>query len=126
MLVDACRDDLVDAAHDLSDGGLAQRAGRGVPALRRRCPDLARRGLRARRVDAFTALFSESAGRVVVAVRAAEEVRFIDLCAAARLRRSPDRASVGGEALDVQGQFEVPLAELQQAHARPLVEAFGG
>ncbi|WP_037840514.1 AIR synthase-related protein, partial [Streptomyces sp. NRRL S-337] len=69
------RDGMIDAAHDLSDGGLIQ-------ALVESC---LRGGTGARLVvpgalDAFTFLFSESAGRAVVAVPRSEEVRFTDMC----------------------------------------------
>jgi len=125
LLVDASRGHLAAAAHDLSEGGLAQglveaclRFGVGA---RIQLDEVCRRD----GVDVFTALFSESAGRVVVAVRPEDEARFADRCAAAGYPQARIGV-VGGEALVVQGQFEVPLAELQQAHARPLVEAFGG
>ena len=67
----------VDAAHDLSDGGLAQ-------ALVESC---LRNGVGARvwlpdDLDPFVALFSESAGRAIVAVPRSEEVRFTDMCSA--------------------------------------------
>jgi len=125
LLVDASRDGLVEAAHDLSEGGLGQ-------ALVEAC---LRHGVGARirldevcerdDVDVFTALFSESAARVVVAVRPEDETRFADLCAG-RGYPCVRIGVVGGDSLDVQDQFEVPLAELRQAHQRPLVEAFGG
>ncbi len=47
ILVNASRDGLVDAAHDLSDGGLAMALAEASPALRRRGPGLAGRRLRA-------------------------------------------------------------------------------
>ncbi|WFB08677.1 phosphoribosylformylglycinamidine synthase subunit PurL [Streptomyces sp. LX-29] len=110
ILISASRDGMIDAAHDLSDGGLAQavvesclRGGKGARLV---VPD----GL-----DAFTLLFSESAGRAVVAVPRSEEVRFTDMCGA----RGLPAARVGvidGEALEVQGAFDIPLAELKEAH----------
>ena len=127
ILVNASRDGLVDAAHDLSDGGLAA-------ALAEAC---LRFGVGARvwleelcerdGVDAFTALFSESTARAVVAVPRSEEVRFTDMCTA----RGFPHARVGvvdpaGEALDVQGLFTVPLAELRAAHTSTLPGIFGG
>ena len=82
LLVNASRDGLVDAAHDLSEGGLAQ-------ALVEAC---LRYGVGARvwldevcerdGVDPFVALFSESTARALVAVPRTEEVRFTDMCAA--------------------------------------------
>ena len=76
------RDDLVDAAHDLSEGGLVQalvesslRYGVGVQvSLDAMCE---RDG-----VTPFEALFSESTARALVAVPRSEEVRLVDLCTA--------------------------------------------
>ncbi len=76
LLAAAAADGLLSAAHDLSDGGLGRRPGRILPAGRCRaagcgCP-----------ADPFTALFSESAARAIVAVRPGREERFAGLCAA--------------------------------------------
>ena len=122
ILVNASRDGLVDAAHDLSDGGLAQ-------ALVESC---LRHGLGARvwvpdEIDPFVFLFAESTARAIVAVPRSEEVRFTDMCIA---RRFPHvRIGVvddgGGEpSLDVQGMFSVPLAELRRAHEDTLPSLF--
>ncbi|MEU2872952.1 phosphoribosylformylglycinamidine synthase subunit PurL [Streptomyces olivoreticuli] len=110
ILIAASRDGMVDAAHDLSDGGLIQalaesclRGGKGARIV---VPD----GL-----DPFVFLFSESAGRAVVAVPRSEELRFSDMCGA----RGLPAARIGvvdGEVIDVQGHFELPLAELRAAH----------
>ncbi|GAA1549497.1 phosphoribosylformylglycinamidine synthase subunit PurL [Kribbella hippodromi] len=109
ILINASRDGLIDAAHDVSDGGVAQTlvesALRGGVGARVWAPD----GL-----DPFLFLFAESTGRVVVAVPRTEEVRFTDMCTA---RRFP-HAKIGvitGDTLDVQDQFEVPLTELRAA-----------
>jgi phosphoribosylformylglycinamidine synthase len=121
ILVNASRDGLIDAAHDLSDGGLAQ-------ALVESC---LRRGIGARvwfpdELDPFVALFSESAGRAIVAVPRSEEVRFTDMCSArgfphVRIGVTDGR---GDEALlDVQDQFSVPLSELRAAWSATLPDA---
>ncbi|WP_329004127.1 phosphoribosylformylglycinamidine synthase subunit PurL [Kribbella sp. NBC_00709] len=109
ILINASRDGLIDAAHDVSDGGVAQAlvesALRGDVGARVWAPD----GL-----DPFLFLFAESAGRAVVAVPRTEEVRFTDMCTA---RRFP-HAKIGvitGDTLDVQDQFELPLTELRAA-----------
>jgi phosphoribosylformylglycinamidine synthase II len=109
ILINASRDGLIDAAHDISDGGVAQTlvesALRGNVGARVWAPD----GL-----DPFLFLFAESAGRAVVAVPRTEEVRFTDMCTA---RRFP-HAKIGvitGDTLDVQDQFELPLTELREA-----------
>jgi len=126
ILVNASRDGLVDAAHDLSDGGLAialteatLRHGVGARVwLEEICE---RDG-----IDAFTALFSESTARVIVAVPRSEEVRFTDMCTA----RGQAHARIGvvddeTDGLDVQGQFAVTLAEMRTVHTRTLPAVFG-
>jgi len=118
ILVNASRDGLVDAAHDLSDGGLAQalvemvlRHGVGTRVW---LPD----GL-----DPFVALFSESAARAVVAVPRSEEVRFTDMCVARGYPHVRVGVVDGGDALDVQGLFTVPVEELRAAYVRTLPAA---
>jgi phosphoribosylformylglycinamidine synthase II len=119
ILVAASRDGMLTAAHDLSDGGLAQ-------ALVESC---LRGGHGARVVvpedlDPFVFLFSESASRAVVAVPRSEELRLTEMCAA----RGFPCTRIGvvvGDALEVQGQFEVPLAELRTAWEGTLPRLFG-
>ncbi|MEP7054284.1 MAG: phosphoribosylformylglycinamidine synthase subunit PurL, partial [Actinomycetota bacterium] len=77
ILIAASRDGMVSAAHDLSDGGLAQ-------AIVESCLD---GGHGARIVppegaDPFVWLFSESSARAIVALPRSEEPRFMDMCAA--------------------------------------------
>ncbi len=123
ILVNASRDGLIDAAHDLSDGGLAQ-------ALVESC---LRRGIGARvwfpdELDPFVALFSESAGRAIVAVPRSEEVRFTDMCSARgfpHVRIGVTDGSGDDALLDVQGQFSVPLSELRAAWSATLPNALG-
>ncbi|MEU8683715.1 phosphoribosylformylglycinamidine synthase subunit PurL [Streptomyces sp. NPDC048611] len=110
VLISASRDGMIDAAHDLSDGGLVQalvesclRGGKGARLV---VPD----GL-----DPFVLLFSESAGRAVVAVPRSEELRFTDMCGARGLPATRIGV-VDGDAIDVQGQFSIPLSELKEAH----------
>ncbi|MEU5189660.1 phosphoribosylformylglycinamidine synthase subunit PurL [Streptomyces klenkii] len=114
ILISASRDGMIDAAHDLSDGGLIQalaesclRGGKGARIV---VPD---GGSAAG--DPFVFLFSESAGRAVVAVPRSEELRFTDMCGARGLPATRIGV-VDGEAIDVQGQFSIPLAELREAH----------
>lgn len=110
VLISASRDGMIDAAHDLSDGGLVQalvesclRGGKGARVV---VPD----GL-----DPFVLLFSESAGRAVVAVPRSEELRFTDMCGARGLPATRIGV-IDGDAIDVQGQFSLPLSELKDAH----------
>jgi phosphoribosylformylglycinamidine synthase len=122
ILVNASRDGLLDAAHDLSDGGLAQ-------ALVESC---LRHSMGARvwvpdEIDPFVFMFAESTARAIAAVPRSEEVRFTDMCTA---RRFPHRRigvvddGAGSPGLDVQGQFSVPLAELREAYERTLPALF--
>lgn len=125
ILVNASRDGLLDAAHDLSDGGLGQalveaslRFGVGARVwLDEVCE---RDG-----VDPFVALFSESAARVLVAVPRSEEVRFTDMCSARRFPHARIGVTDDSGVLEVQGQFEVPLEELRAAWQSTLRVAFG-
>ncbi|MFI1741565.1 phosphoribosylformylglycinamidine synthase subunit PurL [Streptomyces sioyaensis] len=110
VLISASRDGMIDAAHDLSDGGLIQalvesclRGGKGARVV---VPD----GL-----DPFLLLFSESAGRAVVAVPRSEELRFTDMCGARGLPATRIGV-VDGDEIDIQGQFSIPLSELKAAH----------
>ncbi|MFJ9849491.1 phosphoribosylformylglycinamidine synthase subunit PurL [Streptomyces sp. NPDC101150] len=110
ILISASRDGMVDAAHDLSDGGLIQalvescvRGGKGARLV---VPD---------GIDPFVFLFSESAGRAIVAVPRSEELRFTDMCGARGLPATRIGV-IDGEEIDVQGQFGIPLSELKDAH----------
>jgi len=141
VLVRASRDHLLDAAHDLSEGGLAQalvesslRFDVGVAAdLTALCE---RDG-----VSLFEALFAESTARVVVAVPRSEAVRLQDLCTAfgvplVRIGVTEDRCMPGEgvpleedhvhePCVEVKGAFSVPLSELREAWTRTLPELFG-
>ncbi|RZS90821.1 phosphoribosylformylglycinamidine synthase [Motilibacter rhizosphaerae] len=118
VLVNASRDGLLDAAHDLSDGGLlvalAEMVLRHGTGARIYLPE---------GIDPFVALFSESVARAVVSVPRTEEVRLQDMCVA---RRQPHVriGVVDGDALDVQGLFTIPVAELRDAHRGTLPAIF--
>ncbi|MDM2421235.1 AIR synthase-related protein, partial [Mycobacteroides abscessus] len=76
--------------------------------------------------DPFVALFSESAGRVLVAVPRTEESRFMSMCEARQLPAV--RIGVvdqGSDSVEVQGQFSVTLAELREIHEGVLPGLFG-
>lgn len=127
VLIAGSRDGMVDAAHDLADGGLAQalveaclRGGNGARIVLPEVESDTGSGA----VDPFVALFSESAGRAIVAVPRSEELRFTDMC---RVRRLPVAriGVVDGEVLEIQGQFTVGLDELRQVGEAPLRELFG-
>ncbi|KAF4405148.1 MULTISPECIES: phosphoribosylformylglycinamidine synthase subunit PurL [Streptomyces] len=110
ILIAGSRDGMIDAAHDLSDGGLVQAVTEsclgGGKGARLVVPD----GL-----SPFVFLFSESASRAIVAVPRSEEVRFNDMCGA-RGMPATRIGVVDGDAVEVQGEFSIPLAELRAAH----------
>ena len=128
----ACsRDGLVDAAHDLSDGGLAQtlvegclRHGTGARVWLE--------GLQARDgVDLTTALFAESSARAVVAVPRSEEIRFTDVATArglphVRVGVTDDAGGPDGSpVLEIAGVGMLGLDELREAHEGTLPRLFG-
>jgi len=123
-LVEARKTGLAAAAHDLSEGGLVQalleaslRFGVGA--------SVALEGVTGRdKVDPFVALFSESTGRVVVAVDPEHEGELTHLAEDAGvpvLRLG----TTGGDAVVIEGQFEIPLAEAREAHEATLPRIFG-
>lgn len=141
VLVAAARDELVDAAHDLSEGGLALalvesslRCGVGVQVgLDALCE---RDGL-----TPFEALFSESQARAIVAVPRSEEVRLQDLCTARgvpalRLGETAEACTPGAgtpaddtdhthaAAVEVRGMFTLPLDEARVTWERTLPALF--
>ena len=142
VLVAAARDELVDAAHDLSEGGLALalvesslRYGVGVQvSLDALCE---RDGL-----TPFEALFSESQARAIVAVPRSEEVRLQDLCTARgvptlRLGETAETCTPGAgtpadeadhthaPAVEVRGLFTLPLDEARDVWESTLPRLFG-
>jgi len=126
ILINASRDGMIDAAHDLSEGGLAAalvesslRYGVGARIALQDIMD--RDG-----VDLFTALFSESQGRAVVGVPRSEEVRFTDMCTArgfAHARIGVVDAASG--ALEINGVESLSLDALREAHEGTLPKYFG-
>ncbi|AOS90700.1 phosphoribosylformylglycinamidine synthase subunit PurL [Mycobacterium intracellulare] len=121
VLRSASRDGLVSAAHDLSEGGLAQAVVEAALAGETGC-----RIVLPEDADPFVQLFSESAGRVLVAVPRTEESRFRSMCEARGLPAVRigvvDQAS---DELEVQGLFTVSLAELRETSESVLPRLFG-
>lgn len=121
VLSAASRDGLVSAAHDLSEGGLAiavvEAALAGETGCRVVLPD---------GIDPFVMLFSESAGRVLVAVPRTAENRFRSLC---EVRGLP-AMRIGvvdpeSDAVEFRGLFTVSLAELRGTSEAVLPALFG-
>ncbi|MGA0567523.1 phosphoribosylformylglycinamidine synthase subunit PurL [Rathayibacter sp. KR2-224] len=120
---------LIASAHDLSDGGLAQALAEcvlrfGVGARVWLTEIMERDG-----VDALTALFSESTGRVLVSVPREDDVKFRGLCDGRDypvVRIGVTDAAVGEQpVLEVQDLFTVGLEELRASHQATLAEHFG-
>ena len=125
VLAAASRDGLVSSAHDLSEGGLMQAvveaALTGETGCRIVLPEDFETGARP-----FTFLFSESAGRVLVAVPRTEESRFRAMCEARGLPAT--RIGVvdeGSDAIEVQGLFTVTLEDLRSTSEGVLPGLFG-
>ena len=108
---------LVSAAHDLSDGGLAQ-------ALVESCLRGGRGATVTLPADPFVALFSESAARAIVSVPAASVPGFTELAAHHGVPLAVV-GTTGGAALTFTGLFEVPLAELHAAATGTFPALFG-
>jgi len=123
VLIDAVRGGLVDASHDLSDGGLIQALTEsvlrfGVGARVDLAAVLDRDG-----VDLATLLFAESGARAIVATADAPAVESLAArhgVPVARIGMTDDDGS-----LDVAGQFSIEMAELGQAHRVTLPALFG-
>ncbi|MDY6809753.1 MAG: AIR synthase-related protein, partial [Actinomycetota bacterium] len=105
----------------LSEGGLFQAVVESALAGETGCRILLPEG-----ADPFVWLFSESAGRAVVAVPRTEESR---LCSMLDARGMPwTRIGVvdqGSDSVTVQDQFEVTLADLRASHEGTLPKLFG-
>lgn len=76
----ASRQELVSSAHDLSSGGLGQALAEAVMRFGVGARVWLREIMERDGVDAATALFSESTGRVIVSVPREEDVKFRGLC----------------------------------------------
>ena len=126
LLINMSRDGMIDAAHDVAEGGLAAT----LAEMALRFDTGARIGLgevcERDGVDLFTMLFSETQGRAVVAVPRSEEVRFKDMCT----MRAYPHTRIGvvdteNRALDLQSEFGIDLDELRTAHEGTLPKYFG-
>ncbi len=120
VLIAGARDGLIDSAHDLAEGGLAQAL---VEACLRR--DAGARVSLPDGLDPFIALFSESTARAVVSVLRSYDAQFIELCAThdVPVQRLGAIDLLVPE-LDVAGQFRIPLRELRAAWTSTLPRRF--
>ena len=74
--------------------------------------------------DAFVALFSESAARVLVTVPDGDAERLVELAAEHGVPIAA-LGVTGGDVLGVDGQFEIPVDELRAAWTATLPAALG-
>jgi phosphoribosylformylglycinamidine synthase len=121
VLVGGAREGMLSSAHDLSDGGLAQ-------AVVESCL-IGRVGARLEldgEQDPFVQLFSESAGRALVAVPSAAEEPFAALCGEHGVPcRHAGAVEAESGALTVDGVARIGLAELRTAWQATLPALFG-
>ena len=116
VMVGAAAAGLVAAAHDLSDGGLAQ-------ALVEACLHRGT-GVKVRvEGDPFVALFSESTARALVAVRPDDESAFTALCEEHQVPVTALGTTQPEPALEVEGEFRIPLEELRTVWSAPIPAA---
>ncbi|WP_424937317.1 phosphoribosylformylglycinamidine synthase subunit PurL [Arenibacterium sp. S380] len=125
-LIAAARDEwLVSSAHDLSEGGLAQALAEGVMRFgvgaRVWLTELMERD----GVDAATALFSESTGRVIVTVPREDDVKFRGLCEGRGYPVLRIGVTDSEPTLEVQDVFTVSAAELREISRATLPALFG-
>ncbi len=121
---------LISSAHDLSSGGLAQALAEcvmrfGVGARVWLNEIIERDG-----VDAASALFSESTGRVLVSVPREDDVKFRGLCEGRgypvlRIGVTDAPGDGADTSLEVQGLFTVSASDLREVSRATLPAAFG-
>ena len=116
VLTGAAAAGLLDAAHDLSEGGLAV-------ALAESCLSGGLGCQVSLPGDPFTELFSESAARAVLAVRPGAE-QAVAALAAEHGVPAQVIGTVGGESLVITGSFDIPVDELAAAHTGTLPALF--
>ncbi len=125
-LIAAARDEwLISSAHDLSEGGLGQALAEGVMRFgvgaRVWLTELMERD----GVDAATALFSESTGRVIVTVPREDDVKFRGLCEGRGYPALRIGVTDSAPQLEVQDVFTLSVDELRTTAQATLPAAFG-
>ena len=129
LLHAAGQQSLVSSAHDLSGGGLGQALAECVLRFGVGARVWLREIMERDGVDASTALFSESTGRVLVTVPREDDVKFRGLCDGRGypvLRIGVTDASPAGEnELEIQDVFRLPVSELSHLWRDTIPAAFG-
>ncbi len=121
VLAEGGRRGLLEAAHDLSDGGLAIALVECCLAGEQGCTV---RFPGRRPGELFADLFGESTARAVVAVRPGAEAEFAALSHDGAVPAAV-LGTTGGASLEVTGSFGIPLHELAAAHRGGLPARFG-
>ncbi len=121
VMLAASHEGLLTAAHDISDGGLAQTLAETV--LRN---NIGATVCLPAGTDPFVWLFSESTARTLVAMPPENARRFTQICETRGVPVTPlGVVDSVQRTLEVEGQFVVPLSELRQAHQQTLPALFG-
>ena len=120
LMITCAADGLLDSAHDLAEGGLAQALAEcvlpGFGGARITLPEGS---------DPFVELFSESTGRVLVSVTRANEAAFLGRCADAGVPVSAlGVVDILEISLDVRGHFTIPVRELRARWSATLPARF--
>jgi phosphoribosylformylglycinamidine synthase len=117
VLIDAAARKVITSAHDLSEGGLVQ-------ALTESClrHDRGARISLPAGLDPFVALLSESTGRVLVSLGQDQLQSVTDLCEQHNISLTR-LGEVGGQSLEIAGQFSIDLSELKQTWQFPIRSA---
>lgn len=126
----ASQQELISSAHDLSSGGLAQALAEAVMRFGVGARVWLREIMERDGVDAATALFSESTGRVIVSVPREEDVKFRGLCEGRgypvlRIGVTDPAADGDDPALEVQDVFTLTVPELRRISQATLPAVFG-
>ncbi|GAT74570.1 phosphoribosylformylglycinamidine synthase II [Microbacterium sp. HM58-2] len=125
-LLSAARDEwLISSAHDLSTGGLAQALAEGVMRFGVGARVWLNEIIERDGVDAASALFSESTGRVIVTVPREDDVKFRGLCEGRGYPVLRIGVTDSEPQLEVQDVFTVSVEELRERSQATLPAAFG-
>ncbi|KNY05132.1 phosphoribosylformylglycinamidine synthase subunit PurL [Microbacterium sp. GCS4] len=125
-LLSAARDEwLISSAHDVSEGGLAQALAEGVSRFSVGARVWLNEIIERDGVDAASALFSESTGRVIVTVPREDDVKFRGLCEGRNYPVARIGVTDSEPQLEVQDVFTIPVAEIRERSQATLPAAFG-
>jgi len=128
LLQGSALEGLILSAHDLSDGGLGQALAESVIRFGVGARVWLNEIMERDGVDAATALFSESTGRVIVSVPREDDVKFVGLCEARNypvLRIGVTDQRGENAKLEIQDLFETSVTEIRERSNETLPKYFG-